>query len=112
MRFKLINLTSSINLFVYYKLSSAVKKTHLNLSWLNDPKYAKWVVATGDSNSVRCKLCNKTFTLGNVSKGALENHKRGKTPKTRVITDSSKYKQWGDWRSLPNRQGDIFGSLK
>ena len=59
-------------------MSSAAKKTHFNLSWLNDPKYANWVVATGDSNSVRCKLCNKTFTLGNMSDGALESHKSGK----------------------------------
>ena len=110
-RLKLINLTSSTNLFVYYKIFSAAKKTHFNLSWLNDPKYANWVVAIGDSNSLRYKLFNKTFTLDNVSKGALESHKRGKTPKTRVITDSSRYKQWVDWRYLPNRQGDVFGSL-
>ena len=57
-RLKLINLTSSTNLFVYYKIFSAAKKTHFNLSWLNNPKYANWVVATGDSNSVSCKLCN------------------------------------------------------
>ena len=37
-RLKLINLTSSINLFVYCKMSSAAKKTHFNLGWLNDPK--------------------------------------------------------------------------
>ena len=59
-------------------MSSAAKKTHFNLSLLNDPKYTYWLVATGDSNSIRCKLCNKTFTFGNISKRALESHKRGK----------------------------------
>ena len=47
-----------------------------------------------------------------MSKGALESHKRGKKHQKLVITDSSKYKQWVDWRSLPNRQGDVFGRLK
>ena len=79
-------------------MSLAAKKTHFNLSWLNDPKYANRVVATGDSNSVRCKLSDKTFTFGNMSKGALESHKRGKkTPKTSYYRfKQDKYKQWVD----------------
>ena len=36
---------------------SAARKTHFNLSCLNDPKYANWLDATDNSNSVRCKLC-------------------------------------------------------
>ena len=54
------------------------RKQIFNLSLLNDPKYTYWLVATGDSNSIRCKFCNKNFTFGNMSKGALESHKRGK----------------------------------
>ena len=55
-----------------------MKKTHFNLIWLNDPNYSNWLVATGDSSSVKCKLCNRNFTLSNMSKGALESHKSGK----------------------------------
>ena len=59
-------------------MSSAAKKTHFNLSRLNDPEYTNCLVTTGDSNSVRCKLYNKTFTLGTMSNGALESPKTGK----------------------------------
>ena len=57
------------------------KKTHFNISWLNEPKYANWLVSTSDSNYLRCKLCNKTLTLSNMLKGALESHMGAKNTK-------------------------------
>ena len=68
-----------------------MKKTHFNLHLLNDPNYSNWLVATGDSSSVKCKLCNRTFTLSNMSKGACirEPQEWQKTPRARVSTDSS-----------------------
>ena len=90
------------------------KKTHFNFSWLNDPKYANWLVATDNANSVRFKLCNKIFNLGNMSKGALESHKSGKKHQKleSVQTQANRNNLLHSWVALTSISGSSTSTLQ
>ena len=91
-----------------------MKKTHFNLIWLNDPNYSNWLVATGDSSSVKCKLCNRTFTLSNMSKGALESHKSGKKHQEleSVQTQANRKNLLHSWVTLTSKSGSSTSTLQ
>ena len=91
-----------------------MKKTHFNLIWLNDPNYSNWLVATRDSSSVKCKLCNRTFTLSNMAKGALESHKSGKKHQEQesVQTQANRKNLLHSWVTLTSKSGSSTSTLQ
>lgn len=51
------------------------KKTSFQINWLQDQQFCKWLEKVPDNtNSAKCKLCLKTFSLSNMGRQAVSSH--------------------------------------
>jgi len=88
------------------------KKTVFNSVWLMRSNYKEWLVAVdNDLNSACCKLCSKTFTLGNMGEKAVNSHANGKKHKRNVENlRSSSIKIYGNLSSPAKPVHDSLSS--
>ena len=50
---------------------------HFSSEWLRNPAYSTWLKQTNDSSKASCKLCVRSFDVGNMGEAALRSHMKG-----------------------------------
>jgi hypothetical protein len=65
-------------------------KCVFNEDWLAEPKYKLWLQkAVGDKHKASCKICKKTFDIGNMGSAGVDSHMKSKKHK-KLLTSTAK----------------------
>ena len=56
-----------------------------NDEWLDDPEFKEWLSRSTGDTEFTCKLCNKSYSLGNMGKGALNSHQKKNATHAKLV---------------------------